>query len=90
MLTAKTRIARLRDMELRAADIIEKLQDDTLSEHERHECLKELEELKTASVGDITSLINTLYERQAAASGESVSDGKIEIVIQGDMQKWGS
>lgn len=88
MLATKTRIARIRDMELKAADIIEKLQDDSINDFERQEFLKQLEALKTASVGDLTSLINTLYERQAAASGESVSDNKIEIVINGWKESW--
>ena len=88
MLAAKTRAFRIRDAELAASDIIDELRSDDLNEFERKELLDKLEALKTASVGDITSLINTLYDKQAAASGESVSDNKIEIKISGMKDEW--
>ncbi len=88
MLTAKTRIARLRDSELAAAEIIEQLRNEEIDEFERKELLDKLEALKTASVGDITSIINTLYDKQAAASGESIADNKVEFVIRGGDAQW--
>ena len=88
MLAANTRAFRIRDAELAASDIIDELRSDDLNEFERKELLDKLEALKTASVGDITSLINTLYDKQAAASGESVSDNKIEIKISGMKDEW--
>ncbi len=88
MLTAKTRIARLRDSELAAAEIIDQLRNEDIDEFERKGLLDKLEALKTASVGDITSIINTLYDKQAAASGESITDNKVEFVIRGGDVQW--
>ncbi len=85
---AKVRAAQLYESELKAKEILEKLCKDDLDEEVRKRLTEQLSSLKTASVGDLTALINTLYDKQAAASGESVTDNKIEIVINGWKETW--
>lgn len=87
----KDRIGKARENEKAAAEIIRQLmQDDEMPDYERKALLSQLAELNISNIRDITAVINTVYDKQAAASGESMTDGKIEIVIAGDMKKWGS
>lgn len=91
MLILKQRIGKAKQNEEAAAAIIKQLmQDNEMSEAGRKALISQLAELNLSNIRDITTVINTVYDKQAAASGESVSDGKIEIVISGDMQRWGS
>lgn len=85
----KQRIGKAKQNEEAAAAIIKELmQDDEMSEVRRKVLISQLAELNFSNIRDITTVINTVYDKQAAASGESVTDNKIEIVINGWKDSW--